>query len=217
MVKSRILYEKPSGQFLSGVNLDLFQLKNPILHLSCSVHVSPFDFCVARSGDFFLLNARSMFCSRVLLSLMVPRCDFRCRPDFVAQLVSHARSLRCARRVLRVLSLPQSRFGFLFFSRVKSCGFLRSRPPNFPSSKLFPGLHAWLSHSRIFPLGKLVALRSSCARARVRVMGSRFLQPAFFFCTARSSASLAAADLSLIEDFVSSSCFASAADFRCCR
>jgi hypothetical protein len=116
-----------------------------------------------------------------------------------------------------VLSLPQSRFGFLFFSRVESCGFLHSCLSIFPSSKLFSGLRAWLSKNRIFPLRKRGALWSSCARARFHVLRSRFLQPTFFFCKAHSSASLAATNLSLIEDFVFASCFAAAASFCCCR
>jgi hypothetical protein len=36
------------------------------------------------------LNPRWILCSGVLLPLVFRRCDFRCRLDFVAQLVSRA-------------------------------------------------------------------------------------------------------------------------------
>jgi hypothetical protein len=73
MVKSRILYEKPSGQFLSGVNLDLFQLKIRF----CICHVL-FMFPLL---IFVLLDLEISFC------WMLDRCfahEFFCRSWFRA-------------------------------------------------------------------------------------------------------------------------------------
>jgi hypothetical protein len=155
------------------------------------------------------LNRQWIFCSLSFLPLMGPRCDFQCRPDLVAQLVSRARSV-----VVILVIVFRSDFGPGLVHSVCHCEPMSHSAPLWifpPCSRSFSFTIPYSVSARGAVRAsdfQLHATRSSAPEPQIRfcllflfpTAGVRFrfsfglpgslfrpLWPAFFFCACSSS------------------------------